>query len=154
MSQSSEFSHEVYEIGTPAASSEDVYITYDEELLKQLEAVPQKMAFKIGEVAEIVGVKQYVLRYWETEFEVLRPKKSNHNQRMYSRKDVEAVLLIKKLLYKDRFSISGARSAIKKLKQKVQQGSVPRESFKKYNTTLEKARVLLADIRRLEEAFA
>lgn len=131
----------------------DVSTLVDSNLLQELEAVPQKMAFKIGEVGDIAGVKQYVLRYWETEFDVLRPKKSSHNQRMYSRKDVETVLLIKKLLYQDRFSISGARAVIKKLRQKVQPGSVERESFKHYTTTLEKARVLLAEIQRVQAAL-
>ena len=58
-----------------------------------------------------------MLRYWETEFDFLKPKKSAHNQRMYSKKDVETLFLIKKLLYVDRFSIEGARTAMKKLKK-------------------------------------
>lgn len=94
-----------------------VQVEVDPELEAELSRIPDKLAFKIGEVAEIVGVKAYVLRYWETEFEVLKPKKSKHNQRMYERKDVENLLLIKKLLYRDRFSIEGARTALKKLKK-------------------------------------
>lgn len=94
-----------------------VQVEVDPELESELARIPDKLAFKIGEVAEIVGVKAYVLRYWETEFEVLKPKKSKHNQRMYERKDVENLLLIKKLLYRDRFSIEGARTALKKLKK-------------------------------------
>jgi DNA-binding transcriptional MerR regulator len=62
-------------------------------------------------------VKAYVLRYWETEFDVLKLKKSRHNQRMYERRDVENLMLIKKLLYRDRFSIEGARAALKRLKK-------------------------------------
>lgn len=91
----------------------------DEALKKDLNAIPDKMAFKIGEVADILGIKTYVLRYWETEFEALKPKKSNQNQRMYSRKDVETALFIKKLLYRDRFSIEGARKALRKVKTEV-----------------------------------
>lgn len=94
-----------------------VQVEVDPELESELSRIPDKLAFKIGEVADIVGVKAYVLRYWETEFEVLKPKKSKHNQRMYERKDVENLLLIKKLLYRDRFSIEGARTALKKLKK-------------------------------------
>src|SRR5687768_14950005 len=86
----------------------------DPELMAEISQIPDKMAFKIGEVAEISGVKTYVLRYWESEFEALRPKKSTQNQRMFTRADVEKVLLIKKLLYKDRFSIEGARKALKR----------------------------------------
>jgi DNA-binding transcriptional MerR regulator len=100
----------------PAAGS-DVQVEVDPELAAELARIPDKLAFKIGEVAELLGVKPYVLRYWETEFEVLKPKKSKHNQRMYERKDVENLMLIKKLLYRDRFSIEGARSALKKLKK-------------------------------------
>jgi len=94
-----------------------VPIEVDAELETELGLIPDKLAFKIGEVAEILGVKAYVLRYWETEFDVLRPKKSKHNQRMYERRDVENLMLIKKLLYRDRFSIEGARSALKKLRK-------------------------------------
>ena len=92
-------------------------VEVDQELDDQITGIPDKLAFKIGEVADLVGVKAYVLRYWETEFEVLKPKKSKHNQRMYERRDVENLLLIKKLLYRDRFSIEGARSALKRLKK-------------------------------------
>ena len=94
-----------------------VDVEVDTELSAELSRIPDKLAFKIGEVADLLGVKPYVLRYWETEFEVLKPKKSKHNQRMYERKDVENLMLIKKLLYRDRFSIEGARVALKKLKK-------------------------------------
>ncbi len=101
----------------PAVATARVDVEVDSELSAELSRIPDKLAFKIGEVAELLGVKPYVLRYWETEFEVLKPKKSKHNQRMYERKDVENLMLIKKLLYRDRFSIEGARSALKKLKK-------------------------------------
>lgn len=100
-----------------SASSAQVDVQVDPELQAELNKIPDKMAFKIGEVAELLGVKAYVLRYWETEFEVLKLKKSRHNQRMFERRDVENLFLIKKLLYRDRFSIEGARSALKKLKK-------------------------------------
>lgn len=98
-------------------SNGGVQVEVDTDLEAELSRIPDKLAFKIGEVADLVGVKAYVLRYWETEFEILKPKKSRHNQRMYERRDVENLLLIKKLLYRDRFSIEGARSALKKLKK-------------------------------------
>lgn len=129
-------------------SLEDIQV--DDELLKKLEDIPAKMAFKIGEVAEIVGVKQYVLRYWESEFDVLRPKKSSHNQRMYSRNDVEVIFLIKKLLYTDKYSISGARTAIRNLKKKVKKGSTYRESFRRYNGALDMAKQLVVRIENLQ----
>lgn len=100
----------------PSVSGQ-VDVQVDPELETELGQIPEKLAFKIGEVADLLGVKAYVLRYWETEFDVLKPKKSKHNQRMYERKDVENLFLIKKLLYRDRFSIEGARAALKKLKK-------------------------------------
>ena len=71
--------------------------------------IPDKLYFKIGEVSELLGVEPYVLRYWETEFAVLSPKKSGTGHRLYRRKDVEMVLEIKRLLYEQRFTIEGAR---------------------------------------------
>src|ERR1700690_3061137 len=71
--------------------------------------IPDKLYFKIGEVSELLGVEAYVLRYWETEFPVLGPKKSGTGHRLYRRKDVEMVLEIKRLLYEQRFTIEGAR---------------------------------------------
>ena len=99
----------------------------DESLRAELDAIPQKMAFKIGDVSEIVGVKQYVLRYWEAEFDQVRPKKSKFNQRMYSRKDVETLLLIKKLLYRDRFSMEGARKVLSSFRKKVKSESAQKD---------------------------
>src|SRR5258708_17883811 len=71
--------------------------------------IPDKLYFKIGEVADLLGVEPYVLRYWETEFPSLAPKKSGTGHRLYRRKDVELLLKIKHLLYEKRFTIDGAR---------------------------------------------
>lgn len=86
------------------------------DLKAKISEIPDKLGFKIGEVAKYVGVKSYVLRYWETEFESLNPKKSTNGQRFYTRKDIEMALTIRKLLYEDRFSIEGAKAALKKMK--------------------------------------
>jgi DNA-binding transcriptional MerR regulator len=71
--------------------------------------IPDKLYFRIGDVARLAGIKPYVLRFWETEFPVLGPKKSGTGHRLYRRKDVEMVLEIKRLLYEQRFTIEGAR---------------------------------------------
>jgi DNA-binding transcriptional MerR regulator len=71
--------------------------------------IPDKLYFRIGEVARLCRLPAYVLRFWETEFPQLKPSKSSTGQRMYRRKDVESVLLIKKLLYDDGYTIAGAR---------------------------------------------
>src|SRR5437667_9186091 len=73
------------------------------------EEIPDKLYFRIGEVARLAGIKPYVLRFWETEFPSLGPKKSGTGHRLYRRKDVEQVLEIKRLLYEKRFTIEGAR---------------------------------------------
>lgn len=74
---------------------------------------PDKLYFKIGEVARIVGVKPYVLRYWETEFRVLRPGKTRSKHRLYRRRDVETLIKIKTLLHDQRFTIEGARKQLR-----------------------------------------
>ncbi len=78
-------------------------------------AIPDKLYFKIGEVAKIIGVKPYVLRYWETEFPDIAPGKSKTNQRLYKRKEVERILQIKELLYREKYTIEGARKRLKSL---------------------------------------
>src|SRR5437588_10146898 len=71
--------------------------------------IPDKLYFRIGEVSRLAGLKPYVLRFWETEFPSLGPKKSGTGHRLYRRKEVELVLEIKRLLYEKRFTIEGAR---------------------------------------------
>jgi DNA-binding transcriptional MerR regulator len=75
--------------------------------------IPEKLYFRIGEVAELCRLPAYVLRFWETEFPQLKPVKSSTGQRMYRHKDVENVLRIKKLLYEEGFTIAGARAQIR-----------------------------------------
>src|SRR6266498_4140161 len=74
--------------------------------------IPDKLYFKIGEVSELLGVEPYVLRYWESEFPTLSPKKSGTGHRLYRRKDVELLFRIKYLLYEKRFTIEGARQSL------------------------------------------
>jgi len=74
--------------------------------------IPDKLYFRIGEVAALLAVEPYVLRYWETEFPSLAPKKSGTGHRLYRRKDVELLLKIKHLLYERRFTIEGARQSL------------------------------------------
>jgi DNA-binding transcriptional MerR regulator len=74
---------------------------------------PVKLYYRIGEVAEIVGVEPHVLRYWETEFRSIRPQKSRKGQRIYSRRDVDKLLKVKDLLYSHGFTIAGARKRMR-----------------------------------------
>ena len=73
---------------------------------------PGKMYYSISEVAEMTGVKAHVLRYWETEFPTLRPKKNRAGNRNYRPRDIKAILVIRDLLYKEKFTISGARKKL------------------------------------------
>ena len=79
--------------------------------------IPDKMFFKIRDVAKIVDVKPHVLRYWESEFPTLNPQKNRNGQRMYTRKDVEMAAEIRKLLHLERYSIAGAKQKLKKRKR-------------------------------------
>jgi DNA-binding transcriptional MerR regulator len=76
---------------------------------------PDKRYYRIGEVSKITGVKPYVLRYWESEFRWMAPQKSRSKQRLYRRRDIDMILLIKKLLYEQRFTIAGARRKLRDL---------------------------------------
>lgn len=84
--------------------------------------IPVKLYYRIGEVAEIVGVEPHVLRYWETEFRSIRPSKSAKGQRVYSRRDVEKLLKVKDLLYSHGFTIAGAR---KRLREAMEEPAAP-----------------------------
>ena len=75
--------------------------------------IPDKLYFRIGEVSKLCRLQAYVLRFWETEFPQLRPTKSSTGQRMYRRRDVENVLVIKRLLYEEGFTIAGARQQLR-----------------------------------------
>ena len=71
--------------------------------------IPDKLYFKIGEVAKLAGVPPHVLRYWESEFNAIHPKRANSKQRLYRRVDVEFILKLKELLHERRYTIAGAR---------------------------------------------
>src|SRR5215471_18068156 len=75
--------------------------------------IPDKLYFRIGEVAKLCRLPAYVLRFWESEFPQLKPVKSSSGQRMYRQRDVESVLRIKKLLYEEGFTIAGARQQLR-----------------------------------------
>jgi DNA-binding transcriptional MerR regulator len=72
-------------------------------------SIPDKVYFRIGEVSKILGVAPYVVRYWESEFKVVKPVRTRSAQRLYRRQDVELLLTIKRLLYTDHFTIAGAK---------------------------------------------
>jgi DNA-binding transcriptional MerR regulator len=88
--------------------------------------IPDKLYFRIGEVATLCRLPAYVLRFWESEFPQLKPVKSSTGQRMYRRRDVESVLRIKQLLYGQGFTIAGARQHLRaETKSDKTQGAIP-----------------------------
>lgn len=116
--------------------------------------IPNKLYFRIGEVAKLAGIKPYVLRFWETEFPALGPKKSGTGHRLYRRKDVELVLEIKRLLYEKRFTIEGARKFLgaQPKAASVKNTATPRQQralFERPLPQIEEIRRELADILQL-----
>src|SRR5262249_6702191 len=91
--------------------------------------IPDKLYFRIGEVSTLVGVEPYVLRYWETEFPALTPKKSGSGHRLYRRKDVELLLKIKQLLYEKRYTIQGARQSLQAESKQAKTGPDQRQMW-------------------------
>ena len=116
----------------------------------KITTIPDRMYFRIGDVAEIAGVQPYVLRFWEKEFDFLAPIKNAAGQRLYRKGDVESVLLIKRLLYLERYSIEGAKKRIKELRKagglgtaKRERGSLDDHKIEAIKTAKEELRALI-----------
>jgi len=95
--------------------------------------VPDRLYFRIGEVSAITGVPPYVLRYWESEFPALQPRKSGGGQRLYRKRDVVMLLEIKKLLYEEKFTIAGAKKKLQKtrgLKEQQMKLELPEKRYR------------------------
>jgi len=110
----------------------------------------EKLYYRIGEVSRITGIKPYVLRYWESEFRWMSPAKSRSKQRLYRKKDIETILLIKKLLYEERFTIAGAKKRLKEIGCAVEAGQMkmpvteaPKARVKQIRSELEAIQDLL-----------
>ena len=95
-----------------------------------------KKYFRIGEVSRIIGVRPYVLRYWESEFPQIRPHRADSKQRTYQKRDLEVILEIKKLLYEEKLTIEGARRKLKGKRSK-KQVSVDQEFLKEMRSELQ-----------------
>ena len=109
--------------------------------------IPDKLFFRIGEVSKLCALPAYVLRFWETEFPQLKPNKSNTGQRVYRRKDVENIVRVKKLLYEEGYTISGARQFIKsESKRDRAQGALPFANPNSERTDLHEIRQGLRDV--------
>jgi DNA-binding transcriptional MerR regulator len=98
---------------------------------EHLSPIPDKLYFRIGEVAKLCGVEAYVLRFWETEFPQLKPNKSGTGQRLYRKRDVELALRIKRLLYAEGYTIAGARQVFASELREPQKRSQPELPLKR-----------------------
>lgn len=108
-----------------------------EPLQKEL---PFKLFYKIGEASKIVGVNPHVLRFWENEFPFLKPKKTKGGQRLYTKKEIETLLLIKKMLYDEKYTIEGVRKKLSRLYQ----NSGSQEHYRR--DLIEKVKIKLKEI--------
>jgi len=81
------------------------------------DAIPEKNYFRIGEVSKILGVEPYVVRYWESEFKTVKPARTKSDQRLYRKKDLEELLTIRNLLYREMFTIAGAKKQLTQMKR-------------------------------------
>ena len=104
--------------------------------------IPDKLYFKIGEVSKIAGLPAYVLRFWESEFSGIRPKRTPTGHRLYRRSDVESILEIKELLHRKRFTLEGARKRLA-AKKRPKSGSSSVDLLKTVRDELEDIRDLL-----------
>ena len=111
--------------------------------------LPEKIYFKIGEVSEIVGVEPYVLRYWETEFDLLKPSKAPSKHRLYKKRDVELLLDIKRLLYTEGFTIEGARKKLREVKKEEKNQLKLPLADQKFKSALIKVKKDLEALRKL-----
>jgi len=111
--------------------------------------LPEKIYFKIGEVSEIIGVEPYVLRYWETEFDLLKPSKAPSKHRLYKKRDVELLLDIKRLLYTEGFTIEGARKKLREVKKEEKDQLKLPLADQKYKSALIKVKKDLEALRKL-----
>jgi DNA-binding transcriptional MerR regulator len=132
---------------TEARPSRDAREQREVRTAVELPPIPEKIYFRIGEVAHLVGVEQHVLRYWEHEFRSIRPTKSQRGQRVYSRRDVEHLRRIRGLLYEQGFTIAGAKKALRA------RGVEPREENDPTLVAGNRAREALVEIRHDVEAF-
>jgi DNA-binding transcriptional MerR regulator len=119
---------------------------------EQSSPIPDKLYFRIGEVAKLCGVEAYVLRFWETEFPQLKPNKSGTGQRLYRKRDVELALRVKRLLYSEGYTIAGARqvfAAEVRTPQKKSQPELPLARGSEENNIEARLKKLRVEVREI-----
>ena len=116
-----------------------------------LKLFPEKLFYKIGEVSRVVGVESYVLRYWETEFSFLNPRKSKSGQRIYAKNDVDLILQIKHLLYEEKYTIDGVRRKLGSNEQQQSPANCPADSGVTAEAASDAQNILIMVKSRLKE---
>jgi DNA-binding transcriptional MerR regulator len=111
--------------------------------------IARREFYSIGEACDITGLKAHVLRYWETQFDVLKPRKNRSGNRVFQARDIEMILLLKRLLYHDKYTIEGARRKLEELQRSVGAGAASADVFQR-----ELLAAIKADLTELLEVLA
>jgi DNA-binding transcriptional MerR regulator len=104
--------------------------------------IARREFYSIGEACDITGLKPHVLRYWETQFDLLRPKKNRSGNRVFQARDIEMILLVKRLLYNDKYTIAGARRRLEELQKTGGAGGPPTGVLQRETLSAMKAELL------------
>ncbi len=107
----------------------------------------EKLYYSITEVGEITGLKPHILRYWETEFPFLRPKRNRAGNRAYRKKDIEMIMLIKKLLYEEGYTIEGAKHKIRQMRKQMKERAAAKGKIPQQKPNVDDLIELLKEIR-------
>ncbi|NOY64877.1 MAG: MerR family transcriptional regulator [Nitrospirae bacterium] len=113
--------------------------------------IPEKLFYKIGEVSRITEVEPYVLRYWESEFPFLKPRKSRSGQRLYVKKDIETIFEIKRLLYEERYTIEGVKKKFMEPHLKVVE--IDEDSVSQSHSAQEKLEHIKSRLRKIIQSL-
>ncbi len=114
------------------------------------EKIPDKLFFSIGKASEVTGIKPYILRYWQSEFNLLRPEKDANGQRIYKKKDIEIIFRLKRMLYEDGYTITGAKKKLKEEKKREKTKSTEKQEVKvKKDKTKKKREKIKKELRSL-----
>ena len=124
-----------------------------EDVRDEFSLLPDKMNFKIGEAGRLLGIKPHILRYWEEEFTLLKPRKFVNSQRLYFKKDMELLILIKSLLYRHNLSVKGVRKHLPKYYLELSGKKTPRPAFTGNSSeTAQKLRDLIEEIHEIKKS--
>ena len=123
-----------------------------EDVQSEFSLLPDKMNFKIGEAARLIGVKPHILRYWEEEFSLLKPRKFVNNQRLYFKKDMELLILIKTLLYHHNLSVKGVRKHLSKYYYEISNKKSQPAPAIKSSETAQQLKELIEEIHEIKKS--